>query len=321
MVAAAPQVDLTAGRPAVAAMVALGRPDDVVGAARLAVHLTLLAGTGCLVWLALGSGWLLPAMALHGVVLVALFAPLHEAVHRTAFRSRRLNDAVAALLGFATVLPARHYRHFHMAHHRYTQQPGLDPELPEVKPLTLGAYLLAASGFNYWRRNLRQMARLAVGRPAAGFVPERERAAVAAEARWYFAGYAALAMLLAAGVDAILWLWLLPLLLGQPWLRLYLMAEHVGCPPDADQLAATRTTLTVWPVRALMWNMPFHAEHHAWPGVPFHALPAAHRRAAASLRETEAGYLAFHRRYLGEIVAGRAHGFVLGGVDPAAGAR
>jgi fatty acid desaturase len=39
----------------------------------------------------------------------------------------------------------------------------------------------------------------------------------------------------------------------------------------------TRTTLTGFPIRFLMWNMPYHAEHHLCPAVPFHRLPALHR--------------------------------------------
>lgn len=29
--------------------------------------------------------------------------------------------------------------------------------------------------------------------------------------------------------------------------------------------------------RKLAWNMPYHAEHHAWPSVPFHFLPFVHK--------------------------------------------
>jgi fatty acid desaturase len=38
--------------------------------------------------------------------------------------------------------------------------------------------------------------------------------------------------------------------------------------------------------------MPFHAEHHAAPSVPFHALPAMHVHAAPTA--STGGYLAAH---------------------------
>lgn len=310
-------MDLKAGRPGAAAMNRLGVPDDARGLARLALHLGLLGLTAGGIALTRGSLWVWPAMLLHGIAMAALFAPLHESVHRTAFASRRLNDAVAAACGFVVILPARFYRHFHMAHHRHTQMPGLDPEVPEVKPATFAGFLLQASAFNYWKRALTDLWRHGRGRVPAPFVPARERPAVVREARLHAAGHAAIAGAILAGWQAPLWYWLLPLLLGQPWLRLYLMAEHVGLAPSRDVLACTRTTVTTAPVRLLMWNMPYHAEHHAWPGIPFHALPAAHLAARHALPHVEPGYGAFHRRYLSAIAAGRGRAFILGGVDPA----
>jgi fatty acid desaturase len=89
-------------------------------------------------------------------------------------------------------------------------------------------------------------------------------------------------------------------LLGQPFLRLYLLAEHTGCPLIANMLENSRTTLSLAPIRRLAWNMPYHAEHHACPALPFHALPAAHRLLRARIPVQAPGYVAVHR----EIVAG-----------------
>ena len=89
--------------------------------------------------------------------------------------------------------------------------------------------------------------------------------------------------------------WVLPAVLGQPWLRLYLMAEHTGCPLIPDMLANSRTTLTNPVVRFFAWNMPYHAEHHSFPAVPFHALPALHADLAPALKTTARGYVAAQR--------------------------
>ena len=91
----------------------------------------------------------------------------------------------------------------------------------------------------------------------------------------------------------LLWIWIVPVLISQPVLRAYLLAEHGLCPPVADMFANTRTTFTNRLVRALAWNMPYHAEHHAFPCVPFHKLPALHRLTAAHLKSTSDGYVEF----------------------------
>ena len=69
------------------ALVRLGARSDRKGLRQLGWHLGALAASGILVWSARGSLWLLPAMVGHGVLLVSLFAPLHESIHWTAFRT------------------------------------------------------------------------------------------------------------------------------------------------------------------------------------------------------------------------------------------
>ncbi len=41
-----------------------------------------------------------------------------------------------------------------------------------------------------------------------------------------------------------------------------------------------------------MWNMPFHTEHHLYPSIPFHQLPAVHRELRESVVHVAAGYVA-----------------------------
>jgi hypothetical protein len=53
---------------------------------------------------------------------------------------------------------------------------------------------------------------------------------------------------------ALLYLWVGPALLGQPFLRLYLLAEHTGCPLVASMLENSRTTRSLAPIRRLAWN-------------------------------------------------------------------
>jgi fatty acid desaturase len=44
-------------------------------------------------------------------------------------------------------------------------------------------------------------------------------------------------------------------------------------------------------VRLLMWNMPFHAEHHLYPSIPFHRLPDAHAVLRNRLGFVQPGYV------------------------------
>jgi fatty acid desaturase len=278
----------------------LNRKSDRRGLLRLAGHGASLLLTGYLLSRTLGGWWVAPAMILHGAALIFLFAPLHEAIHRTAFRSRRLCDGVAWLCGALLLLPPEYFRFFHFAHHRHTQDPASDPELAAPKPATLRQWLLHVSGWHYWRAQVRGTLMHATGRIDEPFL-SAPRAAdkVVTEARRMLLLYGAIAVAaIAARSWAPLTYWVVPALLGQPFLRVYLLAEHTLCPLVPDMLANSRTTISNAVVRFFAWNMPYHAEHHAYPSVPFHALPAVHRVIAADIRVTAPGYIAVQRELL-----------------------
>src|SRR5262245_25268982 len=79
-------------------------------------------------------------LPVQGILLIFLFTLLHETVHRTAFRSRWINDLVARICSFLILLPADWFRYFHFAHHRHTQDPAKDPELAHPPPETPWQY-------------------------------------------------------------------------------------------------------------------------------------------------------------------------------------
>lgn len=273
---------------------------DAPGLLRLALHLGAIAALAAAVAAGV-PGWPFLMLPL-GVLTVFLFTLLHETVHGTAFRTPWLNELVARFCGLVLLLPAEWFRFFHFAHHRHTQDPARDPELATPKPSTRGDYVLHVSGLRVWQGQLTTLFTNAAGRCRDEFVPAAARPRVAREARLMIGVYAALlALSFYISSSVLVFVWLLPLLFGQPFLRLYLLAEHGRCAFVANMLENTRTTYTNVIVRWLAWNMPYHAEHHAYPMVPFHKLPAFHRLAQAHLRVTERGYVRFNRRYLSEV--------------------
>ncbi len=260
----------------------------------LAGHAGAILVTGAMIAAGV-PGWPL-LLPVQGVLIVFLFTLEHECTHRTPFASDAFCDRVGRVCGLLTVTPFLWFRYFHLAHHRFTNTPG-DPELDGGKPETRAQWLWHVSGLPLWGAAIRLLGRLARGRERAAFLPERARARAEREARVLVALYA-LAAISLVWSPLILWLWLLPVLLGQPFLRLYLLAEHGDCPRVADMFANTRTTFTTAWVRFLAWNMPYHVEHHVFPAVPFDRLPVLHALMRDHLRVTAPGYVAFSRAYL-----------------------
>ncbi len=276
----------------------LSRKSDAAGLQRLAGHFAAILCAAALVDAAGAALWLkIPAMLLLGFTLATLFAPMHECVHATPFASRRLNRIVGWGTGAAVGWNATYYRRFHAWHHRYTQDPDNDPELAIPKPRTRGQYLKRLSGLPYYRMQMATLLRCAAGRIGhLPFIPARGVAEIQRSARLQIALYGAIAIASVALQSwAALTYWLLPMLMAQPLMRVILLAEHTGCAETSDGLTNTRTTLASWPVRFLMWNMPFHAEHHLYPSAPFHALPRAHGLLKARLACVSESYAAAHR--------------------------
>ena len=157
----------------------------------------------------------------------------------------------------------------------------------------MGGYVARIAGWPFWR--LRLTVVFDAWRGDLSGYPYINEAAAPAIIR----SVRAMSLVMAGGAigSAVLFGWATPLLfwigprlLGQPPLRAYLLAEHTGCAHDRDGLTNTRTTLTTGLVRLLMWNMPYHAEHHMYPSVPFHRLPDAHAAIRARLGFLQQGY-------------------------------
>jgi fatty acid desaturase len=262
-------------------------------------HLLLLAGSSGLVWLTLPSWWVLLPMLVQGSLIVFLFAPMHECSHGTAFRTRRMNTAVAMLCGFLMMRPALYFRYRHAAHHSYTQDPKRDPDQVPF-PETVRGYFGEVFGMQFWPKMVGTLYRGFTGRYNAQektFLPETERGRVSAEVRVFVLLYIAIA---AGSIATATWAipllyWLAPRVLAEPVLRTFRIAEHTGMEEGPNLLSNTRTTLTNPVVRFLYWNMPFHAEHHLAPSVPFHQLPKMHRTMPADTLIPANGYLRLHR--------------------------
>ncbi|WP_314172786.1 fatty acid desaturase [Streptomyces winkii] len=275
----------------------------------MAGHLAVGAVTTGLIAWSWGTWWMLPAMFAQGIVVVFLFAPMHECTHGTAFRTRRLNSTVATFCGVLMMRPALYFRYRHAAHHSYTQDPERDPDQVPM-PDGISGYLGEVFGMEFWPKVVGTLYRGCTGRfndRERFFLPESERPRVIWEARLMVGLYVLVAAVCAVTGTwpALLAFWLLPRVAAEPTLRLVRMAEHTGMAEGADPLTNTRTTLTNPVIRFLYWNMPYHAEHHLAPSVPFHNLPRLHQALpeAPAKRQyvVSKGYVRAHRDIVGNL--------------------
>ena len=265
------------------------------GLIQFAGHICVMVASGYLWTTADNLLIKIPALIIYGFSFAVMFAPLHESSHRTAFANNRLNDTAAWIAGLLSFYNSDFYRRYHKWHHRYAQVNGKDPELDDPKPSNFKEYLIELSGFNWWVGKFKSHYKVATGQLDNYFyIAEDARDEVIRSTRLQLAVYGiAIAISLIFRQPWFFTLWLFPLAVGQPIVRSILLAEHTGCTNDANPLTNTRTTLTWLPLMA--WNIPFHAEHHLYPSIPFHALPQAHQQLREHFTVVENGYAKVHR--------------------------
>ena len=234
-----------------------------------------------------------------GPLLISLFAPLHECSHSTAFKSKLLNNLVMFFCGLVLLMPSIWFREFHMQHHRHTQDTENDPELETEHPRTIASYIFLISGIKIWIDLFNNFFNLILGNANESYIKSTNTKKVVFEARIDLVIYLFLLFIsLNFNNGMLLYVWIIPMIIGQPFLRLFLLAEHGFCNLTTDMTKNSRTTKTNFLVSFFMWNMNYHTEHHYNPGIPFHKLQKYQKKNELKFKFQQLGYINFHKKYL-----------------------
>lgn len=267
-------------------------------ARRLVAQTTAYLGSSTGLVLADETWWIGALLLFNGAVQFGLFGLLHESCHNTAFTRRGLNQLGGWIAALAHPMSPALMRAFHFEHHRHTHQCARDPELGGAAFMVRwprGVHwlvtvsgvpiLLVRSVWSFFAALAPSNADWAWTR-VLPFVREEERRRVGWEARLLMTIHGAIVLTAVFAVPA-LWRVYAGMALGHMFLSWYVTCEHRGLPEEGTVLERTRTLLVPRWVRWLLWNMLYHAEHHAWPAVPWHALPRLHELAREHLVNVE----------------------------------
>jgi fatty acid desaturase len=255
------------------------------------------------------------AVILIGSRQLGLAILMHDGAHGVLMSTKALNEWVSQWLCaypvFTDTIP---YRHYHLKHHRSTQQPD-DPDLVLSAPFPI-------TRASFWRKMIRDITgqtgfkqRRAQIRAALGN-PKEPFAARFSTFRRKFGGplmanAALLALFTAFGKPHYyLMFWILPLLTWQQVItRIRNMAEHAVVPDNDDVMRNARTTYASWWERALVapYWVNYHVDHHMLMYVPCYNLPKLHALLLAHgygpRMEIQPNYLALLRLAISKPVA------------------
>ena len=206
----------------------------------------------------------------------------HEGGHGTAFKTAWMNDAVYQLACFMIMRDPTVWRWSHTRHHTDTIIVGRDPEIAVMRPVMILKVMAMFFAIPQTWGSIKSIAlhvQGKLGADEATFIPESERAKVYLTARIWLIIHASV-IAYAVYVGSILPMLLvgpLPTMYGA-WLHIVTgLTQHAGLAEDVlDHRLNSRTVYMNPVMRFLYWNMNYHIEHHMFPMVPYHALPALH---------------------------------------------
>jgi fatty acid desaturase len=246
-------------------------------------------------WMVIGASmaifalWPNPLTFLLAVILIGsrqlgLAILMHDGAHGVLMRTKALNEWVSQWLCaypvFTDTIP---YRHYHLKHHRSTQQPD-DPDLglSAPFPITRASFrrkmirdITGQTGFKQRRAQIRA----ALGKSGE---PLAERFATFRRKLGgpVIANAVLLGLLTVFGKPHYyLMFWLLPLITWQQVItRIRNIAEHAVVPDNDDVLRNARTTYASPWERATVapYWVNYHVDHHMLMYVPCYNLPKLH---------------------------------------------
>ncbi|MGK3992180.1 fatty acid desaturase [Sorangium sp. So ce1024] len=230
-------------------------------------------------------GWVSPAPAVLGaaVAAYAAFTPMHEASHRSLARSALLNDVIGRLSGLLLMAPFPAVRHFHMEHHKHTNEADRDPDHWSGRgPWYLLPFRWATQDLHYYYLFLRSYR---AQRRGERFETIATLAAILA--------VVALAFALGVGELAVLY-WVLPARLAIFFLAFafdYLPHYPHDVTAAQNRYRATRAVDSAL-LNVLLFGQTYHLIHHLYPAVPFFRYRAVWKHQREELLKLQSDSLA-----------------------------
>lgn len=247
------------------------------------VWFVLLALSGYLAYRSWGTWWSVPAFFAYGILYATPGdSRWHECGHGTAFKTPWMNEVIYQIASFMVLRSATPWRWSHSRHHSDTYIVGRDPEILTERPPLWKILWMQVLHLYGGPKEIRRFGLHCFGKVDAAeneYIPVSERPKAFREARVYL-------FILAAVLALSIWkhsllptlFVVLPSFYGSIVVLLFGMTQHLGLFEDVLDHRLNTRTIDMGPLlRFLYWNMNYHIEHHMFPMVPYHALPALHK--------------------------------------------
>ena len=195
---------------------------------------------------------------------------VHEASHNLLFLNPTANRWLGLLCGLPVLVSVTGFRTNHAFHHarRGSYDESAEWKVhPRGDVTSLPKYLLSIIAGAYGFITVLPVIAIKYAQGATRRKTLTEYALIVGAFALVFSAFP---------TEAILKLWLFPIILAAHLTEFRAVAEH-GLTTRGNVFTATRTVVSNRVVSFLMCNINYHLEHHLFPGVPWYNLPKVHR--------------------------------------------
>lgn len=273
-------------------------PSNLRGWVALATTYAIIALSFFIVWRWPSPLTILVSLILLGGRQLALAILTHEAVHRSLFASRTINEWVGRwLCAYPMGINIEGYRAEHLEHHKKTGSTE-DPDRGLITPYPVSprsmlrkcgrdlfgitalkrVYFISLMGMGFLTYTLSTNTKKINQRGRS--IVDIGRTAIRNLYGTVVTNILLFALLFALNAPLLYLLWVGAYFSTfSLFLRIRSIAEHAGTPDPARALLNTRTTHASWIARLTVapHRVNYHLEHHLFMQVPYFQLPALHR--------------------------------------------
>ena len=282
----------------------LSKKSDIKGLQHVIFFFGTLLITGILAYISWGTWWSLFWFMVYGNIFCFSNALWHETGHKTAFKSKFLNEIFYNVSCFMAFFEPIRWRYTHFIHHGNTYST-IDPYDHEIEygndlNVTFKRFVINIIPFGelfFFKNHIAfEIIKHALGiktQVMLDSIPESMRAKSILNSRIFVTIWI---LLITWSFLASSWLpvlfFLLPNFYGKALHKIVSFTQHAGLARDIKDHRVTSREMYLNPVLSfLYWKMEYHLTHHMFPSVPSYNLDKLHIHIKDQLPQSNKGLL------------------------------
>ena len=291
----------------------LTKRSDWQGIKHVSLWLFCLVISGYLAYLSWGTWWSIPAFLVYGNIFMGCNPIWHECGHRTAFKTRWLNEFFYHISSFMCDFEGYRWRWSHTFHHTYTLQTegDYDHEIQVSRPTELLAFFLNYIPFSDLLYP-HKLIKFEVLKHALGYLtpvvnisaPKDQKKKIIWNSRVYvFIWLSVIAFsFYIESILPILYI-ILPTYYGKPIWFAVNVTQHLAAAVNTKDHRLSTYSIKLNPILSfLYWKMEYHLEHHLFPMVPSYNLNKIRNEIKYQIPKPFNGLYDFYKNVLPSVI-------------------